>query len=309
MLAIVGAGNLVRAEAQVGEPQAAPGSTSFGWWHVTALALLVSGAGLIHWRRVGAARREAARLREANANLEQRVKTQSERLAVLTKELEALSYSVSHDLRAPLRTVNGFSRAIVEDYWGKLDDEGKDNLSRIREASQHMEHLIDGLLSLSRIAREELRAETIDLSALVVSVTDELRKANPNRPLEFAIEPNLSARGDTKLLRIALENLLGNACKFSGKCAVARIQFGATTRNGARAFFVRDNGSGFDLTYARKLFGAFQRYHAAAEFPGLGIGLAMTQRIIHRHGGEIIAESKPDEGATFYFTLPEPLTP
>jgi signal transduction histidine kinase len=226
------------------------------------------------------------------------------KLQTANQELEAFSYAVSHDLRAPLRAIDGFSRIVLEDYKDKLDDAGKDSLSRIRAASQRMGQLIDDLLQLSRHTRSEMRCAPVDLSALVRTAADELQRVDPERRGEFVIEPGLVVNADASLMRVALENLLGNAWKFTAKQAAAKIEFGRTTRDGAPAFFVRDNGAGFDMKYASKLFGAFQRLHAATEFPGTGVGLATVQRIIHRHGGRIWAESQPNHGATFYFTLP-----
>jgi light-regulated signal transduction histidine kinase (bacteriophytochrome) len=229
--------------------------------------------------------------------------TQDE-LQISNKELEAFSYSVSHDLRAPLRAIDGFSRILLEDYSNKLDADGKDSLSRIRAASQRMGQLIDDLLQLSRHTRSKMHCEAVNLSALGRALTDELQKTEPARRVEFVIEPDMIANADAGLMRIALENLLDNAWKFTGNQAVPRIEFGQTQRNGEPVFFVRDNGAGFDMAYAGKLFGAFQRLHRPADFPGTGIGLATVQRIIHRHGGRVWAESQVGHGATFYFSLP-----
>ena len=220
------------------------------------------------------------------------------------KELESFSYSASHDLRAPLRSLEGFSRALVEDYEDRLDDVGKNYLHRIRKASGRMGRLIDDMLHLAQVSRSELHRAPVNLSALAHIVADGIQQTDPDRKIEFVIEPDLMASGDAHLLQIVMENLFGNACKFSGAQSVARIEFGRTVRDGAPAYFVRDNGVGFDMRYAHKLFGAFQRLHSASEFPGTGIGLATVQRVIHRHGGSVSAESKPGEGATFYFTLP-----
>lgn len=223
------------------------------------------------------------------------------------RELEAFSYSVSHDLRAPLRTIDGFSRILIEDYGGKLDSEGEDYLERVRGASQHMGNLIDDLLDLSRVARKPLRRETVDLSALAADVIERLRASDPDRDVEVEIEKGMMAQGDANLLSVALENLLGNAWKFTSKRPGARIKFGANRETGAGfvtpVYCVRDNGAGFEAAYAQRLFGAFQRLHGTEEFEGTGIGLATVQRIVHRHGGRVWAEGAVGEGAAFYFTL------
>lgn len=233
----------------------------------------------------------------------QKVQAANQQLKAANQELEAFSYSVSHDLRAPLRSIDGFSQALLEDYHDKLDDQGRGYLQRVRAASQRMAALIDDLLNLSRVTRAEMHREPVDLSALAASVVEDLRQAHPERAVEVAIQPNLAVEGDPKLLRILLVNLLGNAWKFTGKQNRPRIEFGATRNGGGPEYFVRDNGAGFDMTYARRLFGAFQRLHAMDEYPGTGIGLATVQRIVHRHGGSVRAEGKPDEGAAFYFSL------
>jgi two-component system sensor histidine kinase ChiS len=249
--------------------------------------------------------RAAEALRILNQELEARVADRTAQLTEALKELEAFSYSVSHDLRAPLRSMDGFSRVLLEDYAPKLDAEGRDSLRRICTATQRMGQLIDDLLNLSRVSRNEMNWSAVNLSSLAAGIAEELQRTHPDQRMEFVITPGLAVRGDARLLRIMLENLLGNACKFSSKRSVSHIEFGVTRRDGRRTFFVRDNGAGFDMTYARNLFGAFQRYHSTAEFPGSGIGLATVQRILRRHGGEISAESQPDRGATFYFTLPD----
>jgi len=242
-------------------------------------------------------------IRKLNAELEQRVIDRTSQLEIVNKELEAFSYSVSHDLRAPLRSIDGFSQALVEDYPDKLDEQGKDYLQRIRSNTQRMGELIDDLLKLSRVTRSEMKLETVNLSALAQSIAAEAQKTQPERRVEFVITPGLNASGDANLLRLVLENLLGNAWKFTGKHSLARIEFGSTQVDGKQVFFVRDNGAGFDMTYADKLFVPFQRLHSASEFTGIGIGLATVQRIVHRHGGRVWAEGEMEKGATFYFTL------
>jgi light-regulated signal transduction histidine kinase (bacteriophytochrome) len=201
--------------------------------------------------------------------------------------------------------MDGFSRALLEDYAGKLDDEGQDNLQRIRAASQRMGQLIDDLLNLSRVSRDELRRGPVDLTGIAVKIAAELSRQYPDKCFDFRIQENMTCTGDARLIQLMLENLLGNACKFSSKKPDPCIEFGTTNREEHRAFFVRDNGAGFDMALSHKLFGPFQRLHSAAEFPGTGIGLATVQRIIQRHGGQITAESAIDRGTTFYFTLPE----
>jgi len=226
-------------------------------------------------------------------------------LNAVNRELEAFSYSVSHDLRAPLRSLHGFSTALLEDYADALDEQGQDYLHRIRNAAQRMALLIDDLLNLSRITRAELNRGPVDLSQVAHTVVDELRANQPERRVQVDIQPDLTADADPHLLRIALANLIGNAWKFTAKQPDATIAVGvrAGLLGGERVYFVRDNGAGFDMTYAHKLFGAFQRLHHFDEFEGTGIGLATVQRIIHRHGGRIWAESEVNAGATFHFTL------
>lgn len=224
-------------------------------------------------------------------------------LASANRELESFSYSVSHDLRAPLRTIDGFSHALLEDCADKLDDVGKAHLNRIRAATQRMGLLIDDLLKLARLSRAEMRKQNLDISALASSIADELQKAEPSRHIELRIEAGLKTWADPGLLRAALENLLNNAWKFTSKRESAHIEFGFTNGSGTPAYFVRDDGAGFDPAYADRLFGAFQRLHSMTEFAGTGVGLATVQRIVHRHGGRIWAESVIDRGATFYFTL------
>jgi PAS domain S-box-containing protein len=224
-------------------------------------------------------------------------------LESVNHELEAFSYSVSHDLRAPLRAVDGFSRILLDEYTDCLDETGQDRLRRVRAAAQKMATLIDDLLKLSRITRSELKREDVNLSALADEVIEELRKQEPERIVQCAIEPGVIVWGDARLLRVVLDNLIGNAWKFTSKRPEARIEFGRQMQDDEPVYFVRDNGAGFDMAYAEKLFGAFQRLHDTSEFPGTGIGLATVQRIIHKHGGRIWAEGAVEQGAIFYFTL------
>jgi signal transduction histidine kinase/HAMP domain-containing protein len=226
------------------------------------------------------------------------------RLEAANKELEAFSYSASHDLRAPLRSIDGFSQVLLEDYGSTLDAQGQDYLQRIRMATQRMADLIDALLELSRVARTEISRTPLDLTAMAHMITEELCHREPARAVTLVVAEGLTASGDLRLLRVVLENLLGNAWKFTSKKTQACIEVGSLSQaDGVRAYFVRDNGAGFDMQYADKLFGAFQRLHRTGEFPGTGIGLATVQRIIHRHGGRIWAEAAVDQGSTFYFTL------
>lgn len=238
-----------------------------------------------------------------NTELEQRVLERTTHLTSIIKELDAFNYSVSHDLRTPLRAMDGFALAIQEDYADKLGDKGHHYLERIRAASQHMGHLIDDLLRLSRLSRAEMAHKPVDLSSLAREIVAELKEVQPEHQVECIIEEGLIVSGDARLLRAALQNLLGNAWKFTGKQPHPRIELGMTQHNGIQAYFVRDNGAGFDMKYVNKLFRAFQRLHDVTEFEGTGIGLATVQRIIQRHGGEVWAESAVDRGATFYFTL------
>src|SRR6266851_3954435 len=224
-------------------------------------------------------------------------------LRAANKELEAFAYSVSHDLRAPLRSIDGFSQALLEDYADKLDATAQEHLQRVRHAAQRMAALIDDMLNLSRVTRCELHREKLDLSAMAKLIAADLQEAEPGRRVEFVIANGLTAVGDPQLLRAAMENLLRNSWKYTSGHATARIEFGKTDKKGKHSFIIRDDGAGFDPRYADRLFGAFQRLHTTKEFSGTGVGLATVQRIIHRHGGEIWAEGAVEKGATFYFTL------
>lgn len=219
------------------------------------------------------------------------------------QELEAFSYSVAHDLRAPLRAIDGFSQAIEEDCGDKIDESGKGYLQRVRFATRHMSQLIDGLLGLSRLTRGEIVRGKVDLTRLARQSGARLREAHPQRQVELVVHEGLDTEGDAHLLTAALDNLLGNSWKFTSHCAHPRVEVGRRTEEGRPVFFVRDNGAGFEQAYAHKLFGAFQRLHAATEFEGYGIGLATVERIVRRHGGRVWAEGEVGRGATFYFTL------
>jgi signal transduction histidine kinase len=242
---------------------------------------------------------------EERERVEAQIKGVNTELLAANKELEAFSYSVSHDLRAPLRGIDGFTLALLEDYADKLDDGGKDYLRRVRAATQRMGTLIDDLLNLSRVTRSEMSRERTDLGAIARTIASELQRAQPERKAEFRIDEDLIAFVDSHLIRIVLENLLGNAWKFTSKRDSCLIEFGRTRCDGKLTYYVKDDGAGFDPAYASRLFGAFQRLHDKKEFPGTGVGLATVQRIVHRHGGEIWAESAVEKGATFYFTISE----
>jgi signal transduction histidine kinase len=249
-----------------------------------------------------------ARLIQAHENERRehlRAEQKSKELAAANQDLEAFSYSVSHDLRAPLRSIDGFSQVLQEDYAAKLDREGIACTERIRRAAQRMAMLIDDLLNLSRIGRADLKRMNVDLTALGREIAETLMEHAPDRPAEFAIEEGMRTSGDSGMLRIALENLLSNSWKFTAGRTPARIEFGRRESEGEVICYVRDNGAGFDMAYAGKLFGAFQRLHDAKDFPGTGIGLAIVQRVMTKHGGRIWAEAESGKGATFYFTLSE----
>ena len=246
---------------------------------------------------------KAREIHELNATLELRVQQRTSELETINRELEAFSYSVSHDLRAPLRTVDGFSLALEEDYAEQVDDVGRDYIRRVRAGVQRMGGLIDALLQLSRITRAELEREDFDMKELADSVVAQLMLENPERKIAFEIKPGPAANGDAKLVRVALENMLGNAVKFTGKLDEARVEFGWDSRE--RAWYVRDNGAGFDMEYANRLFSAFHRLHGDKDFKGSGIGLATVARVVRRHHGKIWAQSAVNHGATFWFTLAE----
>jgi signal transduction histidine kinase len=276
----------------------------FALWqfaHERDLRLAAEIAG----ERVALAQKEtearAAEVRLLNETLEDRVRVRTAELERINRELEAFSYSVSHDLRAPLRTIDGFSLALQEDYAGAIDDTGRDYIGRVRGGVQRMGQLIDALLQLSRITRAEIIREDFSISGLAVSIATDLQEQNQGRELSFDIEPGLSAYADPRLTRIALENLMGNAVKFSSKVPHAMTHFGWDKEQ--NAWYVRDNGAGFDMVYADKLFGAFNRLHGDKDFKGSGIGLATVARVIHGHHGRIWAKSGVNQGAIFWFTL------
>ncbi len=247
-------------------------------------------------------------IRRLNAELEERVVRRTEQLDATTRELEAFAYSVAHDVRAPLRTIDGFSAMVMEDERERLSPEGQAELSRVRVAAQTLARLLDDLMGLSRVSRHELVREAVDLSALARQVGEETAAGSPSRRVELTVQPELEAVADPALVRLILRELLRNAWKFTSRHETACIEVGATEAGGEAAFYVRDDGAGFDMRHAQHLFGAFQRMHPAGEFEGDGIGLATVQRLVRRHGGRVWAEAEVEKGATFHFTLPEPAT-
>jgi len=249
-------------------------------------------------------RRAEEEIHRLNLELEQRVQQRTAQLEATNKEMESFSYSVSHDLRAPLRALRGFTEVLLEVHASQLDSRGQDYLRRACAASFQMERLIEDLLKLAQVARADLQVEEVNLSLVAGDIASELAGSDSSRTVQFVIAPECSAHGDPRLVRLALDNLLRNSWKFSGKRADARIEFGRLDGQ-EPAFFVRDNGAGFDMAYSKRLFGVFQRLHAASEFPGTGVGLATVRRIITRHGGRAWATGAVNQGATFYFTLPE----
>ncbi len=254
-------------------------------------------------------RRQAQMLRANEQAAREQAAEQAELVRDLehkNRELESFSYAVSHDLRAPLRRIDSYSKAILDSHADSLDETGQKFLERVRQSSREMAQLIDDVLYLSKVTRAELREQEVDLSSLVVLLLDRLGETEPDRQMETKVRPGVIVVGDGQLLRIAIENLLDNAWKFTSRQPQARIEFGMSQIGGEPTYFVRDNGAGFDMAYVDRLFGPFQRLHLASEFPGSGIGLATVQRIIHRHGGKVWAEGMVGQGATFHFTLGRP---
>jgi signal transduction histidine kinase len=254
-------------------------------------------------REVAERRRAEEEILRLNAELEKRVRERTAQLEYTNGELEAFCFSVSHDLRAPLRAIDGFSQALLEDFPKELPEEAHRYLTRIRSSTQRMAQLIEDLLNLSRVSRGTLDVQDVDVGELSKKVAEELQHRDPGRKVELSIWEGMRAHADPRLLRAALENLIGNAWKFTSKTERPRIEVGALRDGGHTTFFVRDNGAGFDMAYSSKLFGAFQRLHPVNEYQGTGIGLATVQRIVHRHGGRVWADAKPEKGAVFFFTL------
>jgi light-regulated signal transduction histidine kinase (bacteriophytochrome) len=281
--------------------------TAKGWLFVVGSAILLYVALHRYERRgrdaVAALIESRNEVRHANAELERRVTERTRQLEAANRELEAFAYAVSHDLRAPLRSMSGFSQILQETAPPGLDEKSRHYLQRIHDASLRMSSLIDDLLNLSRIGRSELTARPISLSQIAAEAAAAIRERHPTREVQLEITPGMEVSADPRLLRIALENLLSNAWKYTSRSPHARVCVGTQSGESGPVYFVRDNGVGFDMKYADKLFVPFQRLHPESEFPGSGIGLVTVQRIVARHGGRIWADAKPDEGATFYFTM------
>jgi len=248
------------------------------------------------FRGYRAANEELQRLNES-------LRLQKEAVELANRELESFSYSVSHDLRAPLRSIDAFSQIVLEDNGTALDEVGRHNLQRIHDSAQRMAKLIDGLLALAGVTRTEIRRVDVNLTVLARRIAEGLRATSPDRDVDFIVEDDIRGTGDANLLAVVLENLLGNAWKYTAKRAHAEIRFGREERDGKQTYYVRDNGAGFDMTVAPKLFTPFQRFHSASEFEGTGIGLATVRRVVQRHDGHVWADGTIDGGATFYFTL------
>ena len=258
---------------------------------------------VIHIKDISRIKQTENKLQNLTRDLEKRVLQRTRQLESANKELEAFSYSASHDLRAPLRGIDGFSQALLEDYGDSLDGPALDYLKRIRTGTQRMASIIEDLISLSRITRFEMNHQYVNLSKIVTETAENLTKNNPDRNVEFKITEGLYTNGDHRFLRLVMENLIENAWKYTGKKEKGLIEFGSFSSGGKRIFFVKDNGNGFDMKYADQLFAPFRRLHNSRDFPGTGIGLATVMRIIHRHGGSIWAQGEVDKGAVFYFTL------
>jgi light-regulated signal transduction histidine kinase (bacteriophytochrome) len=294
---IIGSGNLDHAIEVKGNDEISELAHAFNRMTASLKGVTASQSELE--REVEARKRAEEEIRELNQTLSRR----AAELEVANKELESFAYSVSHDLRAPLRHITGFGKMLLDDYAGDLDEHGRGYVETMCQAGLRMGQLISDLLNLSRVARAEIRREPVDLSKFAELIMLDLRNEEPERQVETVIAPGISAHGDARLMRIVLDNLLGNAWKFTAKCPGAKIEFGTERHKEGPVYFVRDNGAGFDARYVERLFSPFQRLHKNEEFPGTGIGLATVQRIVHRHGGRVWAEGAVDQGATFYFSL------
>ncbi|MBX3081220.1 MAG: hypothetical protein KF716_06260 [Anaerolineae bacterium] len=279
------------------------GAAMFTLSHMVLLSVIMLWiANKLHNADLERIRSEEA-VRTLNAELEQRVRERTVHLTAIIKELDSFNYSVSHDLRSPLRAMDGYAQALLEDQANQLDDNARHYLTRIRAATQRMGSVIDDLLQLAQLSRTSIARSTVDLSRLAHEVIEELKEEYPDHNVTYSIEAAMLAQGDTRLLRIALQNLLSNAWKFTRKQSHPTVEIGTIEHEGKRAYFIRDNGVGFDMRFANKLFRAFQRLHDIQDFEGTGIGLAIVARIVQRHGGQVWAESQVDQGATFYFTV------
>lgn len=274
------------------------------WAALAAIILLVAFIIFLLFE-INTRRRMEAALKNYQDHLEDLVKARTIALEAANKDLESFSYSVSHDLRAPLRGIDGFCQILIDDYGKLLDAEGKQHLDRIRIGAQHMANLIDDILELSRVTRRALEYEPLDLSNMAGEIVERLKKSNDARQVDVNIQSGLQARGDRHLIEIVLQNLLDNSWKYTSKTSHAGVEFNSQKDGAETVYYIQDNGAGFDMQYSNKLFKAFQRLHSVDEFPGTGIGLATVHRVIERHGGRIWAEAELDKGATFYFTLPQ----
>ena len=303
-LAYAGVGYLVTSGYVAYDDRLSNPQMLMNWIRSGGTIAIVSGlAAIVVYELIAHVEQGYRAVTEINATLEQRVAERTAQLALSNKELQSFSYSVSHDLRAPLRGIDGWSQALAEDYAPKLDERGREYIDRVRSEAHRMGQLIDDLLAFAKTAQSAVAMTKVDLSAIAGDVVARLREHDPVRKVDCVIEPGLVVHGDDALLRVALTNLLDNAWKFTGKREQARIELGATHEDGARAFFVRDDGAGFDMAAATNLFAPFQRMHRAKDFPGNGVGLATVQRIVHRHGGRLWVQSQRDHGTTFFFTL------
>jgi PAS domain S-box-containing protein len=280
------------------------------FWESATIAPIKDAAGVITnfvaiKEDITGRKRTENQLQQLNEELEERIRQRTALLELANTELDAFSYSVSHDLRTPLRSIDGFSQALVEECGDQLSPAAKHYLQRVRAGTQRMGQQIDDLLKLSRVSRGTLNRQRLDLSAMAAALLEEIRQADPGRNLEISLEPGLTASGDQGLVRSVLQNLLGNAWKYTARVPAIRIEVFRAVQDGTEAFCIRDNGAGFDMAYAGKLFAPFQRLHSTHDFEGSGIGLAIVQRIIRRHGGQVWATGEVDRGASFFFTLPE----